>query len=429
MKKHLIQTLLLSSLLVVSISLIARPVNNDSTETYNYWSKRGVIEMVYAYIQDYLTLTDSNKVLKEVKGANNYRKYYIDQIDSINIGNFDFQSISKFLIDNNWKGIEDALLKGLIIKIDKKSPLDDNFFVINTNNNSNLNWNKTKDIILNNYKKELGNYKKSASSVNVSAVITQSGIKDSLDKTNSFGVVILKFFYFLLGLIIGAFSLYQISKSKITSILSEELNHYESKLEQSWRNKYFFKYIAIISVLKERKDNKNTLIEEQEKELIKLRFNLDKEKMIHGNSEIITDNLIDKEDKHEHSEEIYAGRVIELEVETVNTNTKSNIYFTIPENDGSFKISNARNSKEVDCFYKIELDKNGQNGKVHFISGEYDSRALDNIDYYLNPVCDIQNISERIHARKIIQDKPGSVYISGDYWKIDTNNKVKIRFN
>jgi hypothetical protein len=106
---------------------------------------------------------------------------------------------------------------------------------------------------------------------------------------------------------------------------------------------------------------------------------------------------------------------------------KTEIYFTIPEGDGSFKTVNARNGQDVDCFYKIVPDKSGQRGKLYFIPGDYDLRALDNIDYYLNPVCEIQNISDRAYARKISMTDPGSVIKRGDIWKIEENNKVKIK--
>ena len=110
-----------------------------------------------------------------------------------------------------------------------------------------------------------------------------------------------------------------------------------------------------------------------------------------------------------------------------DSNNKIEFFFTIPENDGSFKAANAKNNKEIDCFYKIELEKRGQTGKLEFISGDYDLRALDNIDYYLNPVCEIQNIADRKNARKIQLISHGTIIKSGDNWKIDEKNKVKIK--
>jgi ABC-type multidrug transport system ATPase subunit len=133
-----------------------------------------------------------------------------------------------------------------------------------------------------------------------------------------------------------------------------------------------------------------------------------------------------KSETIESIEEESPVNVIELKVEP-EEKTQYEFFFTIPENDGSFKAINAKHAKEVESYYKIEMDNNNQTGKLHFISGEYDLRALDNIDYYLNPVCEIDNITERTHARKIIMLNPGTVLLSGDCWKIDVNNKVKIR--
>ena len=88
---------------------------------------------------------------------------------------------------------------------------------------------------------------------------------------------------------------------------------------------------------------------------------------------------------------------------------------------------NAKSVQEIDCYYKIEPDKGGQYGRLYFISGNYDMRALDNIDYYLNPVCEIQNIINRPNARKIVMTATGVVVRRGDHWKVEEGNKVKIK--
>jgi len=88
---------------------------------------------------------------------------------------------------------------------------------------------------------------------------------------------------------------------------------------------------------------------------------------------------------------------------------------------------NAKSVQEIDCYYKIEPDKSGQYGRLYFISGNYDMRALDNIDYYLNPVCEIQNIINRTNARKIVMTATGVVVRRGDHWKVEESNKVKIK--
>ena len=107
---------------------------------------------------------------------------------------------------------------------------------------------------------------------------------------------------------------------------------------------------------------------------------------------------------------------------SINLSNKNLDGSTIPS--GLIKLKNV---KELDCFYKIEIDKNNQKGKLFFISSEFDSRALDNIDYYLNPVCEIENISDRTHAKKINVVDFGTVVLNGDTWKIESTKKLKIR--
>ena len=67
---------------LTSLNLYCRPILNDSTKSYNYWSKRGIIEMVYASMQDYLSTVDTIKLAKENQGAKNFQKLFITNIDT-----------------------------------------------------------------------------------------------------------------------------------------------------------------------------------------------------------------------------------------------------------------------------------------------------------------------------------------------------------
>jgi hypothetical protein len=233
---------------------------------------------------------------------------------------------------------------------------------------------------------------------------------------------------FLLGLITGALIIYLYSRSKIYSILATEKHKYLDDLKKDTRQnpllRECFKYIGIVAILKHSKDEKKKDIDNCTKEIVQLKKQ--NEKLTEENEQkekaftyqrITSDNQASSID---HSDKQH-GKQARM------NNNQSEIFFTIPESDGSFRIINARNYKEIDCFYKISIDESGQRGKLHFISGEYDLRALDNIDYYLNPVCEIQNITDRTFAKSIVMINAGYVIKRGDYWKIDGNNKVKIK--
>lgn len=231
---------------------------------------------------------------------------------------------------------------------------------------------------------------------------------------------------FLPGVIAGGILVYLYSRSGIYSILATEKYKYLNDLKQDTVQhllvRRYFKYIGVVAKLKQSKDQKKDIIENNNRETGYLkRIN---EKLTKENErleEIITELKITT-DKQASARDRFDG-----EPGRSFRNNKTEIYFTIPEGDGSFKTVNARNGQDIDCFYKIVPDKSGQKGKLYFISGDYDLRALDNIDYYLNPVCEIQNISDRTYARKISMTDPGSVVRQGDIWIIEENSKVKIK--
>jgi hypothetical protein len=226
---------------------------------------------------------------------------------------------------------------------------------------------------------------------------------------------------FLIGLITGGILIYYYSRSKIYSILSAEREKYLYDLKLDTRQepllREIFRYIGIVGILKKSKDKKAKAINNSEKKIAELRVQNVKLK-----SEF--KNKIDAATKQYHAIDFPQGS--SDEPEDISDN-KTEIYFTIPESDGSFKNINARKIKEIDCFYKIEPDDDWQSGKLYFVSGEYDLRALDNIDYYLSPVCEIQNISDRSKARKIQMTGTGSVIKKGGSWIIDGKDKVKIK--
>ena len=233
---------------------------------------------------------------------------------------------------------------------------------------------------------------------------------------------------FLPGFLAGSILIYQYSRSKIYSILVTEKYKYLDNLKQDTSQNLFlrkcFKYVGIVAILKISKDEKKYAIGNSNKEIIQLKNQNEKLRSeIEQKEKIIIDYKITA-NSQTSAREYYDGHPGKSHG---ISDAKPEIFFTIPESDGSFKSSNAKNGQDIDCFYKIVPDKSDQKGKLYFVSGDYDLRALDNIDYYLNPVCEIQNITDRTFARKILMTDPGIVVKRGDYWKIEDNCKVKIK--
>lgn len=267
----------------------------------------------------------------------------------------------------------------------------------------------------------------------------------------------------LLGSIAGALLIYLFTRARIFSILRNEKKKYLKDLqfdsEQPLFMRKFFSHIGIVAMLKKSKDEKSEIILKKNLELRELKernedLRAEYAQKVLKYRQVINENPLSpgappfsdqdgqpvrqgaplagqpgRTDAPRGGQPLSPGTPHESQPGRTEPGppVKTEIFFTIPESDGTFKTVNARSFQEIDCYYKIEPDKNGQYGKLSFISGNYDMRALDNIDYYLNPVCEIQNIINRTNARKIVMTAPGVVIRRGDHWKVEENSKVKIK--
>ncbi len=259
-------------------------------------------------------------------------------------------------------------------------------------------------------------------------VISESNDSQNENNILEIGIYVLLFIF---GIIIGALLVYFYTKKHIYSILSDEKSTYIKKLNQE-EYSFVFKYIGLVYMLYLSKNGYKSKLDNLQQVLKEIQGRTNGEQIKSQKSNHKSDSEINLKDSKKANNEVAVeqdyvpNNVIEWKIEPEITQTNV-LYFSIPEADGSFKIVNGKTIKEIDCFYKIEIDKNNQKGKLFFISSEFDSRALDNIDYYLNPVCEIENISDRTHAKKINVVDFGTVVLNGDTWKIESTKKLKIR--
>lgn len=248
---------------------------------------------------------------------------------------------------------------------------------------------------------------------------------------------------FFIGIIIGATIIYQISKDKIENILSEEKssNHYKDK-------GFLFKYIALVEVLKNSKggylseSKKNCTeyiikINNLTKKLEECQLDHDNKLKEHHNipakkntnlDNQIGEKIIPKENDTDsiiHPTTIDKTKPKTEEIKNPETTT----YFSIPDTDGSFQFKNGDNKKNNNAFFSIIDKENSDQGTLNYISGELDIRAIDAVDHYLLPVCDIKNIENRDNACQIEMIAPGEVFRKEDQWIIDPDHKVKIKFS
>ena len=102
-------------------------------------------------------------------------------------------------------------------------------------------------------------------------------------------------------------------------------------------------------------------------------------------------------------------------------------YFSMPSGDGSFQISNGEPLNDGKKYFRIEFEEFSNRGELFYIPSERDQKAINRLESFLKPVCDIENISNASTATKIELIQSGKVSLINDSWVIDTNNKIKIK--
>lgn len=221
----------------------------------------------------------------------------------------------------------------------------------------------------------------------------------------------------LLSFLLGVTLVYFYIKSKVYSVLKRDLEKYETTISHSG----LFSFLSIVKLLKKRKDFYQNRVDELERE-------------------------IENPKKKSHPENIYNYKTGGDTVDTKISSTKkelpdrpvdvgfskeagnrSELFFSISENDGSFMISKGEQANDGSMYYRIEFRNNSDEGDLHYISGSQDKRAINRLDSYLKPVCDIDNIINADNAVKIELLNPGKVIKRGDSWVVDPSRKVKIK--
>jgi regulator of replication initiation timing len=238
---------------------------------------------------------------------------------------------------------------------------------------------------------------------------------------------------FFTSFLIGALLMYLFIKMRVYEILYEEKDKYINETnfskEYSW-----LPLFAIIQFLKKRKDDLKKELDEcisnSDKEL-----NDTKEKirsLIKRNEELILTNqeLVNHLDEPGTKGNSFLNKDQENNIHEVVTKNAGNnlitLYFSIPENDGNFSTEKGMPYADDKKFYKIVFQETSDKGSLHYITGEFDLKAIDSIDYYLMPACEVENLSHRVNAGKVIQIEPGTVNKMYDKWVIVKKVKVKL---
>jgi hypothetical protein len=420
--------------------------HKDSVEKYNYWAERGVIEVVYAFMMDYIaTVTDTalpksqiKDCFKEEEGLLMFKNKFILDIEDNDVNEISYKldNLSKFLKSNNWQSAEKNLLQPLMENLKLKKPLNSDFFKTSKTtrnesstfipgyNNNIKNWNIAVHRIITNYEISLSkNTNKADSPVVIEFPRTAeeevgAGKTEEQDRRNYNWTLL-----FLLGIllfIIGGLLVYFVNKSIIYEIIGDDVLTY---LERSHKPLFgMFTYLSFVRLLKEDKD----LFISQ---LNKIKENSDKRQEVK-----LTSVEIKQSEKKEIlldeptvlKEPIETSKVVEWDLSKKKTEELC-LYFSIPEIDGRFNIDRGEITESEMKFYKVIYNSSSEQGKLFFIHTTMDKRAINNWETYLKPVCDIDNFINIKESVSIQLIKPGIVFQISNNWVIDPDNKVKIK--
>lgn len=422
--------------------LAAQTNLNDSSEVYHYWAHRGIIEMVFAYMNDYIEAVGETKAISETEGKDKYEHEFISVIDDKKLP--DFETVSTFLKSNSWSGAEKKLFQPLVQNYKNSVKLNSSFFdtkkpgssdlvtVISGRTNKKVNWENRGKEIIDNYEKELADLlttdlnsnEKQGTQVNPTDEEKKESQKQLSNSIPNWINRLISPMLFVLGMSIGGWFVFSISKRKIYSILKVEKKEYLDDLKYIDAN-FTFKYIGLVSRLRERKEHYKT---ESEK-INKIKLNSLKEQIRILQKENAELKQIQKRSDSD-IEEIHPLPQKENTREwDINHQEKiiRKLFFSMPENDGRFIIDNGDPSNDGRKYYKIEYLETSEEGELYFISSDRDKRAINRLESYLKPACDIENIINSESATRIDFISPGRVILINNSWVIDSDRKVKIQ--
>jgi len=432
--------------LVFTKTLSAQAHLKDSTDTYNYWVRRGIIEMVYAYMNDYIETVGDSHAKNEIIGMKKFKEYFIEGLEKNNLP--EFSEISTFLLNNSWKGAEKKLFQPLLKNYKNHAELTSDFFEINKpgsnnlitdipgKNNKKINWNKKKQEILQKYNNQLTKIaeaqevreklKEQNKSDKIRANKRKLQNQEEIKLSQNTPQWIIYLAVFILGCLIGSYLIFIISKNRIYSLLKSEKKNYLQDIKGS-NKRFIFNYIGVCFVLKNHKD-------EYKKQLSEIINDNSKIKNFNGKfDELKNENFRLKQEIENLKQN---SKLADINQENRNNKevtveqpkpVKHKLFFSMPENDGRFIIANGKTSNDGRKYFRIEYYEGAETGEVFFITGDRDKRTINRLETYLKPVCDIENILNADSANNIELLKSGKVILMNDSWLIDVNNRIKIK--
>lgn len=242
--------------------------------------------------------------------------------------------------------------------------------------------------------------------------------------------MILKLIVYLGIFSVGFLSALLYFKYKIKNILKVEYDIYKTRIQSS-EKKYPSFVFGVIEILKERKNEykkecENNFPKETKSNKKIISKLLKEEKEIPQEQKNQPEKYF-SDFKGQLNDNVNIEKTEDIVAVSQNSQEKkvSILYFTIPEENGSFLEDAASITATAKSYYKIEFIDGDSTAKLFYRSGNLDPSALSKMDDVLSPVCEIENASMTNPSRISIESQ-GTVIKDDDKWIILEKIKIKL---
>lgn len=437
-------------------------------------SKELIIELTYAFLQDYKAAKGHDFNSDENEGMQKYKANYVDRIRSQERFTYKLKDIQSFLAQNSWGSVSRTLFESLINNREQLLLTEDYRLIEITNNvplknnNANKYWNE----VLENYQNKIntsadqpiaepeedtkedkgeGADEEAPPNPKRGSDRNRSQKREEPVMVENNGWIGNLFLYLVIAFI-SFYSYHSYLKKAFRNIL--DADEEGSKVERYKNLSGRTGLTAILDGLNERKESlkeeRNDLqselaaLRERKRELTErvdfLEIKLEKER-----------NKKNKKEKNKHkprfpdypestlSDQDYIqkkgnsyepGTEVNFPVNPIPEKPKLKLYFGIPNPGGNFYIPHGKLDKMGVVYYKIEWKEGENRGEISYIGeGGLNRRAISSLDESLKPVCEIKNIELRDSAESISFLGSGKVFLQNDLWQVDSEQKVKIQLS
>lgn len=426
---------------------------NDSTTFVNK-AAEGIPKLVYAFMEDYKSayqdFGEGEIDKNEKKGMKLFKSNFLDGYNNFDNSAELFDSIDSFLAnkENGWSFQGHTIFKALrenyeserssasynlkaVLNIGDKT----NIYIkkLNQNKNDEANWDEVSNIYFGNQsKQEFDEVKEKQLNSNdtYQNITSNSGYTEetSLDKnpSNLFNYLIY-FGVFVFGFLCASIFF----NYKIRKLLGDKYYPYK-RIYQNDHGGFSIISFDALYVLKEKKKSYQEMAESKLKPTTNIESSSGMPEWRKKELENSRQQYKKPQNQAESIQEKTAPTV-DLEVgsnkdgyQNSSNEKKLNVlYFSAPEQDGSFLLDNSSSTATSRSYYKIEFFDDENIGKLIYRSGNLDKSALSQMDFILSPVCDIEN-SSMTNPSIVNVESHGSVIKEDNFWIISKKIKIKL---